>query len=91
MWWTPILVQVAPSVASVVGLTVHGSFGSWEFGIRDNSNPRICSYFLRELVRSTTRIATPDSVTLSLLRRHLLTPQGHFQCTGGIGWKKNKK
>lgn len=36
-----------------------------------------------ELLRPTSRTATPDSVTLKLLRRHWFPLGDHFRCTGG--------
>ncbi|KAM7301660.1 hypothetical protein ISCGN_017179 [Ixodes scapularis] len=52
---------------SFSGVTVHGSFGSQELGTYDDSDTRVCSGFLPQLLRPTARIATSDSMTLRLL------------------------
>lgn len=49
---------------SVFSLLIRKSFGSQEFGCRDNSNTRTLSCFFSELLLPTIRIAASDSVTL---------------------------
>lgn len=48
------------------------------------SGSRLLALFA-ELLQPTAGIPTSDSVTLQLLRRHLLPLRYRFRCTGGRG------